>query len=352
MKKQNVTPGLIIGIIGIALIVVLLIFSASGVQLDRPRSKYFTEKKVHGYFGFKSLLKKLSYEVKEDRSFYSKDIKQSVILYVDYSDKDTFLQNDALDWIRDGNTLIIDAEMAEFVFDKEISKWADSKEDVNFLKDDIRDITTIETQYLMNEELIDLFDSYDIIAETKSGLFIIQGYLGNGALLIVSDMTLFNNQIFKNDEKEKAYVLDSILSQYKESEILLRERMESYIKTPSFLREFFTGKYSYLTFHICIMFILFVIFTGKRFVKPQNIKAIRHREVTEHIHAVGNLYKRAKAEELISDIDIEFFKTIICKNKIPFNIDINDYEKATQRSNFKKGFILREKLSKEIKSRS
>lgn len=342
MKNRLFSPVLLIGLLGILLISFFLVSKASGVELEEPSSNYFEDKNPWGFYGFKRLLEKLDYKVVLDKN--GNTIKNSAILYIDYSDNDIFLNGDVIKWVKDGNTLIIDSTIATYLLEKEFI--------LNISNEKIQGFKSLETSKIINSESLDVFASYEVISKTTSGYFIVQGYLGSGSIILLPDFTYFNNTMFKNKEIEKAYLVGKLLSRLDLKSIHLRERKARFNKNPSFLRDFFTGTKSYITYQLLVIFTLLVLLNGKRFIKPQQVKPREKRKISQHIYAVGSLFKQANAESLIADIDINFFKSVICKNKIPFNISKEKYDKAIYSKNLKEGFLLREEITNELKRRS
>lgn len=339
MKKPQFSPVIIVGFLGILLIAFFLVSKASGIELVEPSSNHFDDKSPWGFYGFKRLLEKLDYDISID---YSNDTNnKSVILYIDYAQDDAFLKDEVVQWVKNGNTLIIDARIAEFFTESEFIKDIGNQKLLGY-KD-------LKPNKGLIKDSLSIFESYDVIAETENEYIIINGSLGDGNIILIPDFRFFNNSLFKNDEIGKAYLISEIFKNLKERTIYLREKKATFNKNPSFLRDFFTGNFSYITYQVLFIFLLLAIFLGKRFIKPQQVKVREKRKISQHIYAVGNLYKQANAESLAEKIDIDFFKSIICKNKIPYIIDRNRYDKAIKGGNFKEGFLLREEITNEIK---
>lgn len=341
MKKISFSPVVLIGITGIFLIAFFLVSKASGVELKEPSSKYYEDKSSLGFYGFKRLLEKMDYNV----IINNKENKRgSVIVYIGYSESDLFLKNEALKWVEDGNTLVIDGKTAKFLFKKDFIKSVKAEK--------LNEYQNIKTSKVLNNESLDIFQTFNVLSESSNDYFIIEGFRGNGSIILLPDFNYFNNMFFKNNEIEKAYLIDRVFNLFKSKTIYLREKKAVFNKNPSFLRDFFVGSKSYITYQILLLFILLSIYTGKRFIRPQQIKPREKRKISEHINAVGYLFKQANAESLAANIDINFFKNVICKNKIPFNIPREKYDKAVNNSNFKEGFLLREEITNELKKRS
>lgn len=347
MNRTPTSPLLFIGIIGIILIALFITSAASGITVDKPASNHFINKSNYGFYGFYELLKGLNKETKVDGEDYGNTDGKSVIIYVDSSTSDSFLTESAINWVSEGNNLIIQAATANIVFDCDILEYGDTHT-ISFIPDSIEDIKSLKSEQYLNTDIYEYFDEVDIIAETSNGPFIIEGSIGIGSVIIITSFDFYNNLIFKDNILEKGYILDYIISPHKDKKIYLREKLGTLTSNPSFIRDFFTGNYSYLTFQVVILFILLTIYTGKRFVRPQKLSVKKQKKITEHINAVANLYKRADAKDLIRSIDISFFKTVVCKNRIPFNINESEYNRAVNDNGFKNGFLIRDTLLKKI----
>lgn len=350
MIKKMFSPIILIGIAGIILIALFLTSAASGITVDKPSSNHFENKRLNGFYGMYELLKGLNNKTVIDTASYTNADNKSVIIYIDSSESDEFLTSQVSEWITKGNNLVADGDTANIIFKKDILKYGDDL-DINFLPDELNDITEYKSQMYIESIYMDLFDEYEVIAQTNDGPVIIKGYLGSGSITLITSFSFFRNYMFDNNEISKGYIVDYLIRPFSNEKIYLREKLGTLTTNPSFIRDFFTGSYSYITIHISVLFILLTLYLGKRFAKPQQLVVKKQKRITEHIYAVGNLYKRADARDLIRSIDIAFFKTVICKNKIPFNIKEIVYNNAIKDSGFKNGFILRETLQKIIKER-
>lgn len=350
MTKKVFSPIILVGIAGILLIALFITSAVSGITIDKPASNHYNNKSLNGFFGLHKLIKGLNTKTTIDTTNYLNTENKSVIFYLDGSESDQFLISEALNWVSRGNNLITNGNTANIIFKKDILQSGENI-DIKFLSDELSDITELKTQLYLSSIYMDLFDEYEIIAETNDGPFIIKGYIGKGSITLVATFDFFNNYMFYSNTIKKGYVFEYIIRPFADEKIFLREKLGTLTTNPSFIRDFFTGNYSYITIHITVLFILVVIYLGKRFVKPQQLVVKKQKRITEHIYAVGNLYKRADAKDLIRSIDIAFFKTVICRNKIPFNIKEVDYNNAVKEEGFKNGFILRDTLQKIIKER-
>ncbi len=350
MKKSNFPVPIFLGVLGLVLISFFLISKVSGIQVDGMESKDYESKTYTGYYGLKALLKKLDLKVETNISTHFFPDNNSMVLYTDFTESDEFLTSDITLWVRNGNTLIIDSNIYNKIFNTDISSVCE-EETLTFTHASLSDISTISTTLYIDESKLDKFSNINIIAESESGISILEESIGLGSIILVSDFSVFNNNMFKEGETDKAYVLGYLFTIKEYEKIYLREKIRTYRQNPSFLRDMFLGKYSYITIQITVLLILLVLFYGKRFIKSTDLVAKKQRRITEHIRAVANLYKKAGATDLVTQIDIDFFKTVICKNKIPVMFEEEKYNQAINEKDFKTGFILREALITKIKRR-
>ncbi len=350
MKKSNFSVAIILGVLGLVLICFFLISKVSGIQIDVMESKDYIRKTDSGYYGLKALLDKLDLNVQTDISTNFKPENSSLVLYTDFTETDNFLTPDILLWIKKGNTLIIDSRIYNHIFNTEISAVCE-EQSLTFIPESLNDISTLTTRLYIDKTKLNIFDNIEIIAESDNGLNMLVGHIGSGSIILVSDISVFNNNLFKDGEIDRAYVLAHLFTLKKYKNIYFREKIRTYKQNPSFLRDMFIGEYSHITIQITLILLLLILYYGKRFIKSSDLVVKKQRRVTEHINAVANLYKKAGATDLVTKIDIEFFKTVICKNNIPLMFDEEKYYQAINEKDFKTGFILREALISKIKRR-
>ena len=308
-----------------------------GISRYDSRNKYVQQKNEKGYYVFYRLLEELQYEIVFESAYTLPDNRGNVIVYLNMNEMEIEQITALTSWVESGNNLIL--------FDETVNTYFDS--DAYKMKDDKR---TFKSSFLKR------IREYEIIDENASGVLAFRVKSGNGSIVLISDRFQFNNE--NMTELDNALKLDNIFYPFAGGKLYLREKYSKAIYDPTLIKGLFKGKTSIIALHLIIIFIILLAFLGKRFYKPTVKNAKRVRKISEHIGAVGLFYHKAGAAQLIEKSDSQYFKYVICKNKKPSILDVEEYElysnyhKKISEEEIVKRFLYRQKLIKKIRSKN
>lgn len=318
MNFKKISPSMVLSALGIIIIVVFLAISASGYKGLLPGSNLYKNKSDWGYYVFYRLLEELDYKVEFESIYTLPAGTGNSIVYLEMNDYEEDELDRLSNWVSKGNVLILSGESSDIFFNAETTDFSE-----------ITPFTFSEHSYNSSSHFKGTFlkklQKKKVLAENGDGSVLLTIQMGKGSLLLIADISLFNNANLH--EIENAFLLDNLLSPYNTGSIYLREKMSEAVFDPSLIKGIFKGKLSIITIHLLLVLICFLIVNGKRFSTPQNLLGIKRRKISEHIIATGLFYQRAGASYLIEKTDSEYFRTVICRNRKPSLLSEEDYNK-------------------------
>ncbi|MCP4181123.1 MAG: DUF4350 domain-containing protein [bacterium] len=324
MAKIKISPITVVAILSILFIALFLMVSASGFLAIIPGSNLYKNKRDHGYYVFYRLLEELEYEITFEETYSVPEDDKSTIVYIDSLTDEILMEDQLSSWVRSGNTLVVFGNLVEQFLDGESIEYGENEE-IIFNNENIDPGDSIfASNYIPIEYLDSRGKQKKVIAENSDGgAIIVELMEGEGSVLIISDLSIFNNMNMHNSQN--AVLLNNLFLELIDNPVYLRERVSKALYAPSIVKELLGGKNFLLTLHLIIMLIMFIFITGKRFSKPERLEGKKLRKVTEHIKAVGLFYQKAGAYKLLDQIDSEYFKSVICKDKKPAHMNEQEF---------------------------
>lgn len=321
MIKIKGHPVRILSVLSLFMIIAFLAVAASGFRGIMPGSMIYSNKLDNGYYVFHRLLKELGYDVEFENQYIIPQNSTSTIVYAT-GDKEHFSSEDYISWLKRGNTLVLIGKSAELLVDYEVIESGESLVLGDSFNETSFQSELFASDYFNNEKIKNI-EGLRIIYKTSNGAVIVESSVGSGQVLFISDPSLFNNENMYN--LQNALLLEDIFSPMKGQPIYMRELNPQAVYDVSLIRGLLEGKGGYLSLQIVILFILSILIMGKRFARPEKLRAIERRKVTEHVKAVGLFFQKANAYELIESVDAEYFKTIVCKSKKNSDLSPEEY---------------------------
>ncbi len=316
MNVKKISPSIILSALGILIIIVFLAITASGYKGLLPGSNLYKNKSNHGFYVFYRLLEELEYQVEFESVYTLPDGTGNSIVYLDMNDYEEEEIGKLSNWVSSGNNLILSGESSDLFFNTETTEISKKS---SFI---FSDKSYNSTSHFRRSFLKKLWKK-KVLSENENGPVIVTVDSGKGSLLLISDISLFNN--INLHGIDNAFLLDKLLSSDVRGKIYLREKLSEAVFDPSLIKGIFQGRLSIITIHLLLIFFFFLIMTGKRFSKPQKLSGKKRRKISEHIKATGLFYQRAGASNLIEKIDSEYFRTVICRNRKPSILNDTDY---------------------------
>lgn len=348
MKKIKVPPVTIFGVLGVLLVIMYMLTIASGFKGKDPGDDLYYSKAYNAFWIFTHVLKELDYQVITEDSYATPEDSPAVMVYFDVSDEDLFFHEDLFDWVSEGNTLFLGgAVVNEFSGFDSISllKPSGSLE----IRRETWQTQEINTSSVFNSEFEDYIDEGEVLARSPQGPVVIEEKIGSGQIIYIAESSLFNNM---NLEKgNNIILLNALFSPYRDLPFYLREKSGGAVFEPTLVKKAFSGELLYVSLQAVLILLFLLIYSGKRFFRPEMIMPKKQRKISEHIHAVGLFYRRAGAMDLISTIDKEYFRYVVCQNTTPSGVKPEEIADAYKESDVLEGFIKRQALADRIKGK-
>lgn len=339
------------GVLLIALFLGLILFGVSGVDLG---NQAFQDKSFRGYYAFYRLLEELDYKVAQERADLPPPDGDGTVLYLDDQGEALADAKEMRRWIRRGNTLVLIGEAAA-AFSEDAHLKAVEEAPMTFPAEEWAEFDGLAASQCLPEEFFQGKKTGRALAAVPGGVVIGEVLLGQGRVLYIADRGLFANEGLRNSQQ--AYMLSRLFAPLREGPLFLRERSPEVIQAPSVARQLFGGKAGYAGWHGALVFLLFLLFTGKRFARPDRAEASEKRRISQHLRAVGVFYRSNRAYGLIDRIDREYFKTVVCRNRRPPELSAEEFRRASEaggsmdRDAVWERFALRARLTRRIREK-
>ena len=240
------------------------------------------------------------------------------MVYVDINQIGESFREGMLDWTGKGNSLVLFDSTIDVFFDEDAVRYTGS------ISGNSEEGSLIQSDRVFNSDFLSKLKNTDILFENSEGAVIVRTEYGKGTILLVSDRSIFNNLNLR--KSENAVLLDKIFYEFRNTPLYLREKGSEVIFDATLVKGLLRGRLSLFTVHLAAVFIIFLVISGKRFSRPQNLSASKIRKISEHINAVGVFYHKAGAYEIIERTDTEYFKWVICRNRKPSVLSREEYE--------------------------
>jgi hypothetical protein len=279
----------------IALYTLLMITGYSGVERDIRNTE---NKTFFGFYIFYKLMKNLGYKVEQWDGLGT--LRDGILIFFNYDESHHRFIPDIERWVRSGNTLFfmgLDSK-TDPLFGYDIVQGEYSEVNINKkLQEDVEDISFQTTTYLEHGK------NGEILIGNTEGTLLVEEKLGGGEVYILSDNSLFSNMHLR--DRNVAILLNNLFKDYYERRFSLYEYSTIIATSP--ILPLFSGRLFYITVHILLMGLIFLLWRAKRFGNPIRYKPFARRTLREHLTAVGYFYQKAHANRLVDKLDISYF---------------------------------------------
>jgi len=295
LKAQYYIP--VIAFVFISLYAVFLITGGEGQVRERRSS---LNRGGGGYFLFYKLFKDLGYKL---RRWYEVELPKKVgcLIYYDYYpdglDQDTV--DAVVKWVRQGNCLFLVGIHGgtDPVFYRRVDSG--SARDVMISKE----ITS--EPHLFSFSYSNYFEAEtgdEVLMSSESGALLIRRSLGSGRVYLFADNNLFINRYFLNPYH--AVFLNRIFNDYFTEDFYIYEygtRISAY-KVKNAVMILFKGDLVFITLHLFLLGMIFVVWQGKRFGKPLRAEPFKRRSISVHLAAVGGFLQKTRANKIVESL--------------------------------------------------
>ncbi|MCP4136812.1 MAG: hypothetical protein GY754_37930 [bacterium] len=373
MKK--IDTKIILGIMGI-LFIAFYILAGSITQSPESDDGFFSEQ-YHRYDFFYKLFRNLDYTV---RKYNKKELPgtENIVFFFDYSEEAAEEKNDTktektektekkeaakknsskeelipddfdfekskpkiekkpyketlLKWAESGGTLFIlgvDTE-TDPLSGKPIKEGSYKQIRIDSaISQDVKSLPMLSGKYIALPR-----NPYQVtkLLSTSNGTLLYRKPYGSGSIFILSDSALFANEHMKNEQA--AVLVNNLLKPYFENTIYIVQRNLFSYSVSSPLVILFKSKMLYITLQIMLLCVLFVWWKGTRFGTPVHYRPNARRSLTEHITAVGLLYRKSQSMPIIEKINRSYFiykvkKQLGLTRKVPLQTLVESIHRRT-----------------------
>lgn len=280
----------------IALYTIIMISGYSGVEEAEQSTR---NKSYRGYYIFYHLLKRLGYKIqrRDTFSFFSRD---TVLFYLNYRENQEEDFREIKDWVAQGNILFLigmDTD-TDPLFNNKIFHGDVQKINVHAsLRDDIDELSYKSTLYFDKES------KGETLLGNSQGSILLRHAYEQGTVYLFSDSMFLSNGSLVHENN--TVFLHNLLKEYYLNSLFVYEK-ES-IVTSSPVAFLFKGKLFYLTIHLLLMGLVFILINSIRFGNPVKANPLARRTLQEHLNAVGYFYLKSNALNLADTYGLKYF---------------------------------------------
>lgn len=318
LKAQYYIP--VIAFVFISLYALFLITSGEARVRERRDS---LSRGGGGYFLFCKLFKQLGYQM---RRWYESGLPKKVgcLIYFDYYPGG--LDQESVDaivkWVKQGNFLFLVGihSTTDPVFYRRVVAGPARNVVIS------RKITSESHAFSFSfSNCFEAKSGDEVLMSSESGALLIQRSLGRGRVYLFADNNLFINRYFLNPFH--ALFLNHFFSDYYTKDFYIYEygtRISVY-KVKNAVIVLFKGDLVFVTLHLFLLGMIFVVWKGKRFGKPLRAEPFKRRSINVHLAAVGGFLQKTKANKIVESLTRKYLihraKQIL---NIKKNISIDD----------------------------
>ncbi|MCP4151795.1 MAG: DUF4350 domain-containing protein [bacterium] len=293
MKKQAMKKYLkaqyLVPVTAFFILVLYAFFIISG-STPQTRDRQNSYNKDHnGYFLFYNLFRRLDY--KFHRWFKeTPPEKGGCLFYFDYYGGDKKTVERLTQWVSKGNTLFLVGinTPVDPVFARQMGFGLAERVAV------ATEISSEPISFYFRSSRTLIPESGDtVLLHCESGALMTRHAMGAGHVYLVPDNRLFINGYFV--DSGHAVFLSLLLKKYFGQTFYVYEYGTGLHKVNNPVMILFKGNFAYLTFHLLLMGLVFVLFKGKRFGSPLPADPFKRRTLTAHLTAVAGFYQKSGA---------------------------------------------------------
>lgn len=316
--KQYLKAQYFIPVIAFVFISLYALFLISGGETRVRERRSSINRGGGGYFLFYKLFKQLGYKL---RRWYEAELPKKVgcLIYYDYypGGLDQDKVDDIIKWVKQGNFLFLVGIHGgtDPVFYRRVE--AGPAQDVIISKK----VTT--EPHAFSFTISNFFEtkaSDEVLMSSESGALLIRRSLGSGMVYLFADNNLFVNRYFLNPYH--AIFLNRLLKDYYTENFYIYEygtRISVY-KVKNAVMILFKGDLVFVTLHLFLLGLIFVLWKGKRFGKPLRAEPLKRRSISVHLAAVGGFLQKTKANKITESLSRKY---LIHRAKQVLNIKKN-----------------------------
>lgn len=299
---------------GFFLVILYVLFSLTGVRTAVKQRKNTFNRSGSGFFYFYRLFQQLDYGLK--RWYEVKPpAEKGCLVYFDYFKKDNPNLLGILDWVREGNVLILAGihTPTDPIFSGRIRFGPTGNVTVS------PGLTSQRLTFSFSRSrCLETADGDTPLVWGESGALLTRKPLGKGTVYLFPDNNLFVNWNFRNPDH--AVFLNALFKTYYNTTIYIYEYGTGVYKVRNPVMILFKGSLLFVTLHLVIMGLLFALRVGKRFGNPVHAEPFKRRSLSVHLAAVGGFYRKARAYNVTESF---IRKYLVYRIKTIFNIKKN-----------------------------
>lgn len=280
----------------IALYTLVMISGYSGVKKEAQPTR---DKGSNGYYIFYTLLKRCGYKIQHWDPFTSFR-QDAVLFYFNYTNDQAREFREIKDRVSRGNVLFLIGIKTDTdpVFNNKIIHGDIQEIDVHSsLDDDIDEFSYKSSLYFDKES------KGEILLGNSRGSLLLRDDFKQGTVYLLSDSMLFSNRSLVNENN--AVFLNNLLKEYYMNSIFVHEPVP--VVTTSPVAFLFRGRLFYLTIHLLLMGLVFILINVVRFGNPVMANPLARRTLQEHLNAVGYFYLKSNALHLADTYGVKYF---------------------------------------------
>jgi hypothetical protein len=260
-----------------------------------------------GYFLFYKLFKRLGYKFQRwyEAGPPTSPTKNGCLVYFDYNGKDIDSMEPILNWVKQGNILIMVGihtptdPIFSIAIDRGPARHITVSKELTSgpLTFSFHSGKYLNPQYRDNE--------YAVLLRSESGALVTRHGLARGVVYLFPDNNLFINRNFINPDH--AVFLNKLLRNLFNRSIYIHEYGTGVYRVKSPVMILFKGNLIFITLQLLLIGIVFAAWKSKRFGKPLHAEPIKRRSLGVHLAAVGGFYQKTKAHKIAASLRQKYF---------------------------------------------
>ncbi len=293
----------IIAVLGIILIIFYTLIQISGIKNTDTVDLNINDTGNSGFYIFYNLLTNLKYNT-TIWHFIREPQTKACFIFLDYDYEKINNLNNILDYVKNGSSLfLIGINTSEDpVFKNEIVNSFPIYEKI--IIDDKYNYDIPNINIKINRNILTAAN-HNVLLSNSEGSVLIKETYGEGYVYLLPDRGLFSN--VSMTDSDVSILVNNIFKEYYDHELIFFENESDILKEINPIMVLFKGNLFYITMHLILIFVFFIFYKGIRFGSPVKVDTLVRRSITNHLNAVGQFYLRIKANELVDELNINFF---------------------------------------------
>ena len=341
-------------IAGISLLAIIAYGYTMLTASERTEEVYedLTGKDSLDYYIFTELLERLDYSIAEWRDPEKLPKNGVFILLKPTSEYKVRMKSELLDWVRDGNILVISgmSEALELLTGFEMESIAAGKDNDIWNIQNLEQYPRSTLKYVTNTVFP---ETEEVIPYASNAFGVLAGGReeGDGEILLFSDIRILTNMELEN--YDTAELINAVFARYHDRKIYYAGVRGTQVTesegNPILI--LFKGRLKFVTIQVLMLLLFYYFAVGIRFGPPDLPTVEEQRFLKRHLKGLGGFFEKMKAGFFILEIYQKYYRTELLEfYSLPKNISnsilINHMEKsAPGKTDEAMKFFSAEKLS-------